>query len=68
MKSGGFSMNLNKLNESQKPDFPDVDGDGDREEPISKAQKIKKKKVMTLKKISQRKKQKVKFLNLNNLS
>ena len=35
----GFSMNLNKLNESKKPDFPDVDGDGDREEPISKAKK-----------------------------
>ena len=40
----GFSMNLSKLNESQKPDFPDVDGDGDREEPISKAQKDKKEK------------------------
>jgi len=40
----GFSMNLNKLNESQKPDFPDVDGDGDRKEPISKAQKDKKEK------------------------
>jgi len=40
----GFSMNLNKLNENKKPDFPDVDGDGDREEPISKAQKDKKEK------------------------
>ena len=30
------------LNENKKPDFPDVDGDGDREEPISKAQKDKK--------------------------
>ena len=38
----GFSMNLNKLNENKKPDFPDVDGDGDREEPISQAQKDKK--------------------------
>ena len=38
----GFSMDLNKLNENKKPDFPDVDGDGDREEPISQAQKDKK--------------------------
>ena len=54
----GFSMNLNKLNEAScgshkrddeesleeeaKPDFPDVDGDGDTKEPISKAQKDKK--------------------------
>jgi hypothetical protein len=30
------------LKENKKPDFPDVDGDGDREEPISKAQKDKK--------------------------
>lgn len=29
--------------EAAKPDFPDVDGDGDRKEPISKAQKEKKK-------------------------
>ncbi len=29
-------------NEGEKPDFPDVDGDGDKEEPISKAQKDKK--------------------------
>ena len=28
----------------KKPDFPDVDGDGDREEPISQAQKDKKEK------------------------
>jgi hypothetical protein len=28
----------------KKPDFPDVDGDGDRKEPISKAQKEKKEK------------------------
>tara|TARA_A100001015_G_scaffold270765_1_gene323645 strand:- start:1347 stop:2741 length:1395 start_codon:yes stop_codon:yes gene_type:complete len=32
-------------NEAAKPDFPDIDGDGDREEPISKAAKDKKKKV-----------------------
>ena len=38
----GFSMDLSKLNENKKPDFPDIDGDGDREEPISKAQKDKK--------------------------
>ena len=31
-----------ELEEAAKPDFPDVDGDGDREEPISKAQKDKK--------------------------
>ena len=29
--------------EGKKPDFPDIDGDGDRKEPISKAQKDKKK-------------------------
>ncbi len=40
----GFSMNLNKLHENKKPDFPDIDGDGDRKEPISKAQKDKKEK------------------------
>ena len=32
------------LDEAEKPDFPDVDGDGDREEPISKASKEKKEK------------------------
>ena len=32
------------LEEAAKPDFPDVDGDGDRKEPISKAQKDKKEK------------------------
>ena len=32
------------LSEEAKPDFPDVDGDGDRKEPISKAQKDKKEK------------------------
>ena len=31
-----------ELEEAAKPDFPDVDGDGDRKEPISKAQKDKK--------------------------
>ena len=31
-------------NEAAKPDFPDIDGDGDREEPISKAAKDKKQK------------------------
>ena len=40
----GFKVNLDVLNEQKKPDFPDVDGDGDREEPISKAQQDKKKK------------------------
>ena len=29
------------MEEAEKPDFPDVDGDGDREEPISKASKEK---------------------------
>ena len=33
-----------ELSEAEKPDFPDVDGDGDREEPISKASKEKKEK------------------------
>jgi hypothetical protein len=33
-----------ELDEGEKPDFPDVDGDGDREEPISKASKEKKEK------------------------
>jgi len=33
-----------ELEEGEKPDFPDVDGDGDKEEPISKAQKDKKEK------------------------
>jgi len=32
------------MEEGEKPDFPDVDGDGDREEPISKASKEKKEK------------------------
>jgi len=30
------------MEEAEKPDFPDVDGDGDREESISKASKDKK--------------------------
>ena len=38
----GFKMDLSVLKEGVKPDFPDVDGDGDKEEPISKAQKDKK--------------------------
>ncbi len=33
-----------EIEEAAKPDFPDVDGDGDRKEPISKAQKDKKEK------------------------
>ena len=33
-----------ELEEAEKPDFPDVDGDGDKEEPISKAQQDKKEK------------------------
>jgi hypothetical protein len=32
------------MEEGEKPDFPDVDGDGDTEEPISKASKEKKEK------------------------
>mgnify|MGYP003132068416 CR=1 FL=1 len=32
------------IDEEKKPDFPDVDGDGDTKEPISKAQKDKKEK------------------------
>ena len=32
----GFKMDLSVLKEGAKPDFPDVDGDGDKEEPISK--------------------------------
>ena len=35
----GFSMNLNKLNEEKekKPDFADIDGDGNKTEPVSDA-------------------------------
>ena len=40
----GFKMNLNALTEAAKPDFPDIDGDGDTEEPISKAAEDKKEK------------------------
>jgi len=40
----GFKMNLNALTEEAKPDFPDIDGDGDTEEPISKAAEDKKEK------------------------
>ena len=40
----GFSMNLDALTEAEKPDFPDIDGDGDTEEPISKAAEDKKEK------------------------
>jgi len=44
----GFGKNVvtenMELKEGEKPDFPDVDGDGDKEEPISKAQKDKKEK------------------------
>ena len=43
-ESWGFKMNLNALTEAAKPDFPDIDGDGDKEEPISKAAKDKKEK------------------------
>jgi hypothetical protein len=38
----GFQMDLSKLNEAEKPDFPDIDGDGDTEEPMKKAAKDKK--------------------------
>lgn len=38
------SAERNRVAEAAMPDFPDVDGDDDREEPISKAQKDKKKK------------------------
>ena len=37
----GLSKNK-ELEEAAKPDFPDVDGDGDTEEPISQAQNDKK--------------------------
>ena len=40
----GFKMDLALLKEEKKPDFPDVDGDGDTKEPISKAQQDKKEK------------------------
>ncbi|MDA7494543.1 hypothetical protein N8467_00595 [bacterium] len=37
----GFSMNLNKLNENKKPDYIDIDGDGDKEESMKDAAKDK---------------------------
>tara|TARA_R100001079_G_scaffold105403_1_gene72719 strand:+ start:164 stop:1168 length:1005 start_codon:yes stop_codon:yes gene_type:complete len=45
-----------ELSEEAKPDFPDVDGDGDTDEPISKAQKDKKAKGGDDKKASKPKK------------
>jgi hypothetical protein len=33
----GFKMDLSKLNEAAKPDFLDIDGDGDKEEPMKDA-------------------------------
>jgi hypothetical protein len=38
----GFSMDLSKLNEAEKPDYIDIDGDGDKEESMKKAAKDKK--------------------------
>ena len=38
---------------NSKPDFPDVDGDGDRKEPISKASKEKEKKPTPTRKVPQ---------------
>ena len=43
-KGSKDSEDKEETNEEAKPDFPDVDGDGDRKEPISKAQKDKKEK------------------------
>ena len=37
----GFSMNLKKLNENKKPDYIDIDGDGDKEESMKDAAKDK---------------------------
>jgi hypothetical protein len=42
--SRGSKSSEKEVDEAAKPDFPDVDGDGDREEPISKAQQDKKQK------------------------
>jgi len=42
----GFSMDLSKLSEAAKPDFIDLDGDGDKEESMKKAAADKKKKKM----------------------
>ena len=38
----GFSMDLGKLNENSKPDYIDIDGDGDKEESMKDAAKDKK--------------------------
>jgi len=38
----GFSMDLSKLNENSKPDYIDIDGDGDKEESMKDAAKDKK--------------------------
>lgn len=38
----GFSMDLSKLNEAEKPDYIDIDGDGDKEESMKQAAKDKK--------------------------
>ena len=38
----GFKMDLSKLNEGAKPDYIDLDGDGDKNEPMKKAAKDKK--------------------------
>ena len=38
----GFSMDLSKLNENSKPDYIDLDGDGDKEESMKDAAKDKK--------------------------
>ena len=43
-KAAKAKMEEEVVEEEAKPDFPDVDGDGDKEEPISKAQKDKKEK------------------------
>lgn len=40
----GFKMNLEKLTEAAKPDFADIDGDGDKEETMKKAAADKKSK------------------------
>tara|TARA_R110001592_G_scaffold210991_2_gene462686 strand:- start:2833 stop:3813 length:981 start_codon:yes stop_codon:yes gene_type:complete len=37
----GFSMDLGKLNENSKPDYIDIDGDGDKEESMKDAAKDK---------------------------
>jgi len=43
-ESWGFSMNLDNLTEEAKPDFIDLDGDGDKEESMKKAAQDKKEK------------------------